>query len=79
MNELVFCNGQLKRFLDPADNLALDIDYGNESMLTVLDHVSLWCRDWRCGLDPGTNSWACGYACTIMMFSLPLPDDLILC
>lgn len=34
MTELVlFCNGQLKLFLDPAGNLALDIDCGNESML----------------------------------------------
>lgn len=79
MTELVYRNGQLKLFLDPAGNLALDIDCGNERMLKVLDHISLWRRDRRCWSDPGTNSWACGWACTIIMFSLPLPDDLILC
>lgn len=79
MSELVFCNGNLKLFLDFAGNLALDIDCGNESMLKVLDHISSWWRDRRCWLDPGANSWACGCACTMTMFSLPLPDDLILC
>lgn len=79
MTELVFCNGQLRLFLDPAGNLGLDIDCGNERMLKVLDHILLWGRDQRCWLDPKTNRWDCGCVRTIIMFSLPSPDDLMLC